>query len=278
MVARTVLVSAARWLVLVIPLVDVALVLSGVLSLRTGIVVALALEALLAVVLVVEAAAFRRAYRATRRSGGNRRAGLVAGLEAVWPPVVFRLARAEAGVLRALWWAVRRRSDVGPGDVPMPCAGRFGLVLGALTLLGALETVVVHVLLPWETARWVLLAVSLYAVVWVLGSGLSLFQHPHLLRDDELVLRSGHLRTVVVPLAGLVAVRRTVEAEHARVLVREGDRLVLSVMGDTDVELRFDPPVHVDGQDEPVARVAFWVDDPHAVVRLLRDRAVPAGR
>ncbi|WP_157936838.1 hypothetical protein [Geodermatophilus chilensis] len=270
--------SVVRWLAVVIPLVDVALVLTGVLSLRTGIVVALVLEALLAVVLVVEAAAFRRAYRSARRSGGSRRAGLVAGAEAVWPPVVLRLARAEAGVLRALWWAVRRRADVGPGDVPLPYAGRFRLVLVALTVLGALETVVVHVLLPWETARGVLLAVSLYALVWVLGSGLSMFQRPHLLRDDELVLRFGHLRTVAVPLAGLVAVRRSVEAEHKKVLSRDGDRLVLSVMGDTDVELRFDPPVHVDGQDEPVARVAFWVDDPQAVVRLLRDRAVPAGR
>jgi hypothetical protein len=270
--------SVARWLTLVIPLVDVALVLTGVLSLRTGIVVALVLEALLAVVLVVEAAAFRRAYRAERRSGGSRRAGLVAGAEAVWPPVVLRLARAEAGVVRSLWWAVRRCSDVGPGDLPLPYAGRFRLVLGALAVLGALETAVVHVLLPWQTARWVLLAVSLYALLWVLGSGLSLFQHPHLLRDDELVLRFGHLRSVAVPLAGLVAVRRSVRSGHEKVLRRDGDRLVLSVMGDTDVELRFDPPVRVAGQDEPVIRVAFWVDDPQAVVRLLRDRAVPAGR
>ena len=76
----------------------------------------------------------------------------------------------------------------------------------------------------------------------------------------------------------MVAVRRSVQSEHGRTVVRNGDRLVLSVMGDTDVELRFDPPVPVAGQDEPVARVAFWADDPQAVVRLLRDRAVPAGR
>ncbi len=240
--------AAARWLVVAVPLVRVALVLTGLLSLRTGIVVALVLEALLAVVLVVEAAASRRAYRAARRAGGSRRAGLVAGAEAVWPPVVLRLVRAEAGVVRALVWAVRRRSAVGPGEVPLPYAGRFRLVLGAVTALGVLETAVVHVL-PWETARWVLLAVSLYALVRVLGSGLSLFQRPHLLREDELVLRSGHLRAVVVPLA---------------------------VMGDTDVELRFDPPVDVAGQGEPVARVAFWVDDPRAVVRLLRERTVSA--
>ena len=165
---------------------------------------------------------------------------------------------------------------MGPGEVPLPYAGRFRLVLGAVTALGVLETAVVHVLLPWEVARWVLLAVSVYALVWVLGSGLSLFQHPHLLRGDELVLRFGHLRSVVVPLAGLVGVRRSVESEHGKVLLRDGDRLVLSVMGDTDVELRFDPPVQVTGQVEPVTRVALWADDPQAVVRLLRDRAVRA--
>jgi hypothetical protein len=274
MVSQKVVLSTVRWLAVVVPLVDVALVLTGVLSLRTGLVVALVLEALLAVVLVVEAAAFRRAYRVVRRDGGGRRAALVAGAEAVWPPVVVRAARAEAGVMRALWWAARRRTSVGPDDVPLPYAGRFGLVLGAVTALGVLETAVVHVLLPWETARWVLLAVSLYALVWVLGSGLSLFQHPHLLRGDELVLRFGHFRTVAVPLTGLVAVRRSVESEHKRIVVRDGDRLVLSVMGDTNVELRLDPPVCMVGQDEPVARVALWVDDPQAVVRLLRDRAV----
>jgi hypothetical protein len=76
----------------------------------------------------------------------------------------------------------------------------------------------------------------------------------------------------------LLALRRDVESGHGKVLLRDGDRMVLSVMGDTDVELRFDPPVHVAGQDQPVTRVAFWVDDPQAVVRLPRVRAVPAGR
>ncbi|WNV76142.1 hypothetical protein [Geodermatophilus sp. DSM 44513] len=271
---RTVLLSGARWLALLVPLLDLALVVSGVLSLRAGIVLALVLEAVLAVVLVVEAAASRVAYRRARRSGATRRAAVVSGLAAVWPPVVLRLARAEAGVLRALWWAARRRRAVGPADVALPYAGRFGVVLGAVGALGVLETAVVHVLLPWETARWVLLAVSVYALLWVLGTGASLFQHPHLLRGDELVLRSGHLHAIAVPLTGLVGVRRSVGSEHARTVLRDGDRLVVSVMGDTNVEVRLDPPVPVPGQAAPVARVAFWVDDPRAAVRLLRDRAV----
>ncbi|MGY1679649.1 hypothetical protein [Geodermatophilus sp. SYSU D01176] len=97
MAARTVLLATARWLAVLVPLVDAGLVLTGGLDLRTGVVVALVLEALLAVVLVLEAAAFRRAYRSARREGAARRAAVVAGAEAVWPPVVLRAARAEAG-------------------------------------------------------------------------------------------------------------------------------------------------------------------------------------
>jgi hypothetical protein len=134
--------------------------------------------------------------------------------------------------------------------------------------------VVVHLLLPWAVARWVLLAVSVYALVWMVGFGLSLRQHPHVVRDGGLVLRFGHLASVTVPLDGLAAVRRRVESGHRRTVVRDGDRLVVSVMGDTNVELRCEPPVQVAGQDGSLARVAFYADDPAAAVRLLRERVV----
>ncbi|MGY1621333.1 hypothetical protein ACI789_03930 [Geodermatophilus sp. SYSU D00965] len=182
------------------------------------------------------------------------------------------VARSEAGIARALVDGVRRRREVRPGEAALPYAGRFGLVVGVLCVLGGLETVVVHLLLPWEVARWVLLAVSVYALLWMVGFGLSLRQHPHVVRDGALVLRFGHLRSVVVPLSGLVAVRRHVETGHRRTVVHDGDRLVVSVMGDTNVELRVDPPVRVPGQAAPVARVAFYVDDPGAAVRELRAR------
>jgi hypothetical protein len=182
------------------------------------------------------------------------------------------VTRSETGIARALADGVRRRRDVRPGEVALPYAGRFGLVVGVLCVLGGLETVVVHLLLPWEAARWVLLAVSVYALVWMVGFGLSLRQHPHVARDGELALRFGHLRSVVVPLDGLVAVRRHVETGHRRTVVRDGDRLVVSVMGDTNVELRFDPPVQVAGQDSAVYQVVFYADDAQDAVRLLRAR------
>ncbi|MGY1591042.1 hypothetical protein ACI79D_03595 [Geodermatophilus sp. SYSU D00708] len=273
MLRRRTVVSISHGGAVVVPLLDAALVLSGVLDLRTGVLVGVVLEALLLVVVAGEAVVFRRAYRSARRSGASRAPAVVAGLQAAWPPVLLRLARAEAGLFRAMWWAVRRRRSVGAGDTPLPYAGRFGLVVAVICFLGALETVVVHVLLPWETVRWVLLAVSVYALVWMVGFGLSLRQHPHLVGEEVLVLRFGHFRSVTVPLAGVVAVRRRVETGHRRTVVCDGDRLVVSVMGDTNVELRVDPTVRLADQAAPVARVAFYVDDPAAAVRELRTRA-----
>jgi hypothetical protein len=43
----------------------------------------------------------------------------------------------------------------------------------------------------WPVVRWSLFALGSYALLWVVGFGLSLRQRPHLLRADELVLRFG---------------------------------------------------------------------------------------
>jgi len=54
--------------------------------------------------------------------------------------------------------------------------------------------------------------------------------------------------------------------------VLEEDGLVLGVMGDTNVDLRFDPAVEVDvaGRRQALTRISFYADDPRGVARLLR--------
>jgi hypothetical protein len=43
-------------------------------------------------------------------------------------------------------------------------------------------------------------------------------------------------------------------------------------MGDTNVDLRFDPAVEVDvaGRRRALTRISFYADDPRGVARLLR--------
>ena len=271
---HSVLVAVGRWLAVLVPAADLALVLSGLLDARTGLLVGFAFELLLVVVVVVELRVFRVAYRRGRVSGRTRRRSAVLGLEAAWPPTVLRLARGEIGLLRSLWWAVRGRRAVGPGEAPVSYSDRFTVMLWAICGLGVLELAVVHVLTArWPAVRWTLFALGGYALLWVVGFGLSLRQHPHLLRERELLLRFGHFRSVRVPLEG-VAARTGAVTGHQRNLVLEDDGLVMSVMGDTNVDLRFDPPVEVEvaGQHRPASRISFYADDPGGVARLLRVR------
>jgi hypothetical protein len=125
---------------------------------------------------------------------------------------------------------------------------------------------------PWPTLRWVLLALSVYGLLWVVGLACSLRQHPHVRRGEDLLLRFGHFRTTRVSLAGLVAARRDVRTGHKHnVEFSDGD-LSLSVAGETTVELVFDPPAEVEvrGTTERVTRIRFFADDPRTAVRLLR--------
>ncbi|WP_116449591.1 hypothetical protein [Blastococcus litoris] len=193
---------------------------------------------------------------------------------------VARFLRSQAGLARALWWWVRGRTAVGPDDVPLPYNGLDGAVIGTITVVGVLETVVVHVLVTWAPLRWPLLVLSLYGVLGLLAFDRTMRQHPHLLRSGALLLRSGPFRTVRIPLEDLVAVRRQVRSDHRTTLELGDGALALSFMGATGVELRFSPAatVEVDGRAHEVDRVSFAARDPDATVRLLRERTASADR
>ncbi|TFV79083.1 hypothetical protein E4P40_18410 [Blastococcus sp. CT_GayMR20] len=193
--------------------------------------------------------------------------------------LVRRFARSQAGLARALWWTVRGRVDVGPGDVALPYNGLDRVLLWTLVVLGVLETAVVHVLVSWPPLRWTLLALGVYGLLAFVAFDGTLRQRPHLLRGGELVLRFGHFRTVRVRLDTLTAVRKHVTGEHKRTVEVGGDGLAVSFMGETHVELRFSPPAEaeIDGRTTTVTTVSFAAHDARAAVPLLRARMPSSG-
>ena len=188
------------------------------------------------------------------------------------PPRVRSLVRSQLGLARALWWALRRREDVGPGDVPLRYDALDLAVLWTICALGVLEIVVVHVLVSWPPLRWSLFVVGVYGLLAFLGFFLAMDQHPHLLRDGALLLRFGHFHAARVPLDALASVGKRVVGAHTQNVAVDGDGLVVACMGRTTVELRFSPAavVDVDGREHVVSRASFLVDDPGAAAALLR--------
>ena len=180
----------------------------------------------------------------------------------------------QAGLARALWWAVRRRTAVEPGDVPLPYNGLDRAVVWTIAVIGVLETVVVHVLVSWPPLRWSLFALGVYGVLGLVAFDLTMRQHPHVVRGGELLLRFGHFRTARVPLDDLAGVRKHVSNAHQRTAVTGDGGFVLSFMGGTNVELRFSEASTVEaaGRTHVVERASFSAQDPAAAVAFLRAR------
>ena len=144
----------------------------------------------------------------------------------------------------------------------------MAFVPGAFVELG-----LVHLLVPWFWVRVAVLALSVYALVWLLGWTLSFRVYRHRLGDGELELRLGALYRVRVPLPEIASVERRRErvARGYRVLVR-GEKAFLIADGRVDVHVELTEPVEL---WRPLAgptlvrAVAVAADEPDALVRAI---------
>lgn len=155
-----------------------------------------------------------------------------------WGRATLAVLVGELHLLRALWLVARRRVHTrSTDDVPLPYArggATLALVLVAVSLA---ELVAVHLLVPWERwdlaeARWVVLAVSAYAVVWVLAWWASLHAYPHLATARSLVLRRGPWVVAELPwgvVEGATPVQRYTDPDDRHALGLPGQALTLDL-------------------------------------------------
>lgn len=252
--------------------VEIVAVGSGRLSLAQGGLLLVAVEALVALAVVVGVLVRARGAQ------GPFLARLESGLAAVMPSVLARLVVGELSMARGLVLAVRGRLDTrGPGDVPIPYArGRLvmPLILGGLAIV---ELVAVDLLVPWhrlgsaEWLRWLVLALGLYGLLWIVAWCASERSHPHLATTTGLVLRRGPFVAAEIPW-GLI--------EAARVQNRwtpDDSRTRLDAPmnpSNLDVDLiRAVPTRGLMREGAPSAAFSLAVDDAPEAARLITARA-----
>jgi hypothetical protein len=128
---------------------------------------------------------------------------------------------------RSLFYLVTRRvRGRRPGDLTFGYAKEQGPVIGAFIFGSALELVVVHLLLPWETIRLIADILSLWGLLWMVGYLASVIVHPHLVGPDGVRVRYG--ATTDIPIAW---------SDVASVRVRRGGADGVAVMNRTNVEV-----------------------------------------
>ena len=195
-----------------------------------------------------------------------------------------RALRYELGMYLSLArWVARRPSHGEPGDRPVGYAQAVTPVLSLWIFGSAVEVPVAHVLVPWESARGVLLLLGIWGLAWMLGLLASLRVYPHLDGPHALRVRQGPRIDVRVPWDAVAQARldRRDHPSAVRALHPSEQRLDVAVSGETNVTLQLAQPtlLRTPKGEVEVTEVGLLVDDPRAFVTSVRARlAARAGR
>lgn len=269
-----------RWAGPVLVLMELALVLSGQLTLRSAAVVFVVLEAALALLVVGQLAGGVRQYRRQRAGGTDRDQALRDALQAVLPAPVALLVRQELLTWSSLALLLRRRQHGVKGRavaVPYDAALRpLGVVLLSLSVL---ELVVLELVIPWPSVRLVLLVLGVWTLLFVLGMTAGNIVRPHVIGDGELRLRFGTRADAQIPLDRVLSARVQLRsAPGSKVLLLHDGALVMAVSGMTNVDVQLTEPTVLPTSQGAltVSRVHFAADDPTAGVRALQARVAVA--
>lgn len=201
------------------------------------------------------------------------------------PPLVRTVIRYELGVWRSLYrWILRRRPGLGPGAETFGYTGALMPILWTFIVVSAIEIPVVDLILPWETARRIVLFLGAYGLIWMLGITAGLRVHPHVVSDAGLRIRHGFAVDIALPWDAIAAVdkrrrslpsSRTVQCERTD----SGAVLHVVVLSQTNVDITLRRPVtvpHPKTGGAPVTELRCYVDDPAAFAA--RARAHQAAR
>lgn len=191
-----------------------------------------------------------------------------------------RAAAAEATMWRSLWlWARRRHRHLAPGEETFAYAGVAKPILGVFIGLSVVELpifdLIVRHVVPWRPARWIVLTLGVWGLLWMIGFLASMTVHPHRTDGAGIRVRLSARIDVLVPWEDVEAVRksyRSLPSSRSVQVEEEGERRVLSVVvaSQTSVDVRLRRPTTFDlpaGPSEPVDEVRFYTDDPDGLVR-----------
>jgi len=195
-------------------------------------------------------------------------------------PLLRRAAATEAAMWRSMYVWARRRPPT-PGEETFGYLGVVKPIMGVFIGLSVVEIpifdLIVRKVVPWEPARWIVLVLSIWGLLWMFGFVASLKVHPHVISEAGLRVRLSASVDVTVPWENVETVRkgyRTMPSGKSVQVEEEGDRRVLHIVvgSQTSVDVRLREPMGFDlpkGPTGPVDEVRLYADDPDALVRAV---------
>ena len=267
---------ALKWLLPTLVLAEVALVWSGVLSVRDAVIVVAGIEVLLTLISVRQMFVAMRRYRQGRGSGLDAWSALEDGLAVVLPRKVARIVVLEPRLWVCLFRWVFRRTKLREGEFGYNKKSTMDMLVLLVVLVGPVEALALHLLVPWAWLRWSLLAVEVYGTFWILGFYASLSALPHRIEEAGVRLRYGAFARVFVPYTEIESVGRAVlrapgGGDGLRTSSEE-ETAYFAITGKTNLTLGLKAPQTIEGLFRsvgPVGRIHLWADEPKLFAREL---------
>ncbi len=234
----------------------------------------LAVLALLIATLVVEISIWIGAFRRFRRDGASRPTAAKNATRHVIGDRLWGFITSEFSLVGSIARLIARKPDVPDGTRGFTYHRQSAPMMWAMVGLVVIEIAVVHLVIPWDIVRLVLLVVSVYSLIWIVGFIAGFMVRPHLLDDRTLVLRHGPKTVVVLPLTDIERIETTGRDLSGMRSIRyvDGSGLHLAQGGQTNVDVTLTRPINgvLQAEVHPVDRVSFWADDPDLLARDVR--------
>lgn len=233
-----------------------------------------AVLALVATTVAVEVCLWGVAFRRNHRDGLGRRTAAKNAARHVIGERLWGFITAEFALIGSIARLIARRPDVPDGARGYTYHRQSAPMMWTMVGLVVIETAVVHLVVPWDIIRLVLLVLSLYSLIWIVGFIAGFMVRPHLMTDSELVIRHGPKKILVIPVADIERIqtkRRDLSGTRSIRYVADSG-LHLAQGGQTNLDVTLTKPINGVPQavGQPVGRVSFWADDPGDLVRGVR--------
>ncbi|MGI5239848.1 hypothetical protein [Dactylosporangium sp. CA-139066] len=177
--------------------------------------------------------------------------------------------RRELRIFAAIGRALRRRREVGADERAVAYGGQLRPLLIGVVALSAVEIAAVELLVPWAVVRWVLAVLGAYGLLWAVGVACSVYTRPHTIGPDGLRLRFAAFTELDVPARRLVPAGTAPRGSHRRTVEVDGGTLSFSVLGQTNLAVRIEPPAELGlgrAGRHRIDTVRFYADDPAAAL------------
>lgn len=137
-------------------------------------------------------------------------------------------------------------------------------VVTLIVVLVIVEIIVIHLAVPSQFWRLLLLVLSIYALLLLIGFYTSIKVNPHLLTPRGLEIRRGHRFVCEIPWENLARAQKVGPGQGGDVIINEDGEVRLPVLSEVNVRLEMEPPVSAEDLHKgrvDVAAVEIYCDD-----------------